>query len=97
MTSAQAGFAAAYTAGGVDGAGTDRYCLKRVSVYAYDGSLAFAWKALTGQAVPPVWERWRVRGCAGGAELTAWLRRRARAGPQAKPRRSSGTAAAISG
>jgi hypothetical protein len=61
LTSAQAGFAAAYTTEkGVNGAGTDPYCLKRVSVYAYDGSLAFAWKALTGQAVPPVWERWRV-------------------------------------
>jgi peptidoglycan/xylan/chitin deacetylase (PgdA/CDA1 family) len=56
-----AGFSAAYTTEkGMNGAGTNPFCLKRVSVYAYDGRLALAWKALTGQAVPRAWERRRV-------------------------------------
>jgi peptidoglycan/xylan/chitin deacetylase (PgdA/CDA1 family) len=58
---AQAGFAAAYTTEkGRNGAGTDPYCLRRVSVYGYDGTPALAWKALTGQAVPALWERRRI-------------------------------------
>ena len=53
--------AAAYTTEkGANGAGTDPYCLKRVSVYGYDGRFAFAWKALSGQAVPAVWEKRRI-------------------------------------
>ena len=48
-----AGFVAAYTTEkGRNGVGTDRYCLRRVSVHAGDGLTAIAWKALTGEALP---------------------------------------------
>ena len=53
-----AGFRAAFTTEkGRNGAGTDRYCLRRVSVHAADGSLEVLWKVLTGEALPRSWER----------------------------------------
>lgn len=48
-----AGYRAAYTTEkGRNGAGTDRWLLRRVSVHACDGRARLLWKALTGQAVP---------------------------------------------
>ena len=49
-------FRAAYTtAKGRNGAGTDVYCLRRVSVHAADGVLAVVWKVLTGEGLPRTW------------------------------------------
>ncbi|MCA1842076.1 MAG: polysaccharide deacetylase family protein [Actinobacteria bacterium] len=45
---------------GRNGAGTDRWCLRRISVYSSDGVLALLWKAFTGEAVPARVERWRT-------------------------------------
>lgn len=56
-----AGYPLAFTtATGRNGAGTDRYSLRRVSVKAWDSRLSFAWKALTGEQPPLQWERWLV-------------------------------------
>jgi peptidoglycan/xylan/chitin deacetylase (PgdA/CDA1 family) len=59
-----AGYEAAYgTEKGRNGAGTDRFCLRRVSVHAADGSLAVLWKVMTGEPVPALFRWWRrVRG-----------------------------------
>jgi peptidoglycan/xylan/chitin deacetylase (PgdA/CDA1 family) len=60
-----AGAAAAFTTGvGRNGAGTDRWCLRRVGVKAWDTQPAFLWKALTGENLPGPWER-RLRRRAG--------------------------------
>lgn len=57
-----AGFEAAFTTEkGKNGAGSDPFRLRRVSVYGYDGPLAFLWKAATGEGVPRVVERLRRR------------------------------------
>jgi peptidoglycan/xylan/chitin deacetylase (PgdA/CDA1 family) len=54
-----AGYALAFTTRtGRNGAGTDVYALRRVSVKAWDSRLSFAWKLFTGEQPPPVWERW---------------------------------------
>ena len=42
---------------GRNGAGTDRWCLRRVGVKAWDTQPAFLWKALTGENLPGPWER----------------------------------------
>jgi peptidoglycan/xylan/chitin deacetylase (PgdA/CDA1 family) len=56
-----AGFRAAYTTEkGRNGAGTDAFSLRRVSVHADDGALAVLWKALAGDALPGWWLRLRV-------------------------------------
>ena len=48
-----AGYEAAHTTEkGRNGAGTDPFCLRRISVHASDGPLAVLWKVLTG-APPP--------------------------------------------
>jgi peptidoglycan/xylan/chitin deacetylase (PgdA/CDA1 family) len=55
----RAGYRAAFTTEtGRNGAGTDPYCLRRVSVKDWDGPLSVLWKALTGEVVPPMWDRW---------------------------------------
>jgi peptidoglycan/xylan/chitin deacetylase (PgdA/CDA1 family) len=55
-TAADAGFMAAWTtAKGRNGIGTDRWCLRRVSVHAADGPLTVLWKVATGE--PPPWRR----------------------------------------
>jgi peptidoglycan/xylan/chitin deacetylase (PgdA/CDA1 family) len=55
----RAGYDAAFTTEtGRNGAGTDRYCLRRVGVKDWDGPLSLLWKTLTGELVPPVWDRW---------------------------------------
>jgi peptidoglycan/xylan/chitin deacetylase (PgdA/CDA1 family) len=58
----RAGYRAAFTTEtGRNGAGTDPYCLRRVSVKDWDGPLSVLWKSLTGELVPPVWDRWTRR------------------------------------
>ena len=55
----RAGYRAAFTTEtGRNGAGTDPYCLRRVSVKDWDGPFSMLWKVLTGEVVPPVWDRW---------------------------------------
>jgi hypothetical protein len=57
-----AGYGAAWTTAiGRNGSGTDRYCLRRVSVKARDSQLSFLWKALTGELPPRRWELRRRR------------------------------------
>lgn len=57
-----AGYRAAFTTEtGRNGAGTDPYCLRRVSVKDWDGPLSLLWKTLTGEVVPPAWDRWARR------------------------------------
>jgi peptidoglycan/xylan/chitin deacetylase (PgdA/CDA1 family) len=56
------GFRASFTTEkGRNGAGTDPYCLRRVSVHAGDGALAVLWKVITGEALPARWLRLRSR------------------------------------
>jgi peptidoglycan/xylan/chitin deacetylase (PgdA/CDA1 family) len=58
----RAGYRAAFTTEtGRNGAGTDPYCLRRVGVKDWDGPLSLLWKTVTGELVPPVWERWARR------------------------------------
>jgi peptidoglycan/xylan/chitin deacetylase (PgdA/CDA1 family) len=55
-----AGYRAGYTTEkGRNGAGTDPFRLRRVSVHAADGALAALWKAGTGEALPRIWVRLR--------------------------------------
>jgi peptidoglycan/xylan/chitin deacetylase (PgdA/CDA1 family) len=55
-----AGYEAAYTTEkGRNGAGADRFRLRRVSVHGADGAPAVLWKVLTGEALPKVWIRLR--------------------------------------
>jgi peptidoglycan/xylan/chitin deacetylase (PgdA/CDA1 family) len=54
----KAGYRAAFTTEtGRNGAGTDLYCLRRVSVKDWDGPLSLLWKSVTGELVPPAWDR----------------------------------------
>lgn len=63
---ASAGFRAAFTtAKGRNAPGTDRYCLRRVSVHEADGVLAVLWKVVTGEGLPSAWLRVRGLGVAG--------------------------------
>jgi peptidoglycan/xylan/chitin deacetylase (PgdA/CDA1 family) len=55
-----AGYEAAFTTEkGRNGAGTDPYRLRRVSVHGADGALAVLWKTITGEALPGFWLRLR--------------------------------------
>ncbi|MGY1745233.1 polysaccharide deacetylase family protein [Blastococcus sp. SYSU D00695] len=66
-----AGYGVAYgTAQGRNGAGTDRWTLRRIEPKAWDTTASFAWKVLVGQSPPRGWERRLVR---------RWERRRATA------------------
>jgi len=57
-----AGYRGAWsTEPGLNGAGTDLFCLRRIGVKADDGSLAFLWKVLTGELLPGRWEALRRR------------------------------------
>lgn len=54
----RAGFQAAYTTlKGKNGAGTDRWCLRRISVHSSDGLLALLWIVLAGEAPPRLLRR----------------------------------------
>jgi peptidoglycan/xylan/chitin deacetylase (PgdA/CDA1 family) len=67
---ASAGYRIAFaTDPGRNGAGTDPYCLRRVSLKEWDGPVAVAWKALTGELFPWSLERWKFR-------FFAWRRQR---------------------
>jgi hypothetical protein len=67
-----AGERAAFTTEkGRNGAGTDPFCLRRVSVHGADGPVAVLWKVVTGSAIPSAWERSR--------SLRRWLARGRRA------------------
>jgi peptidoglycan/xylan/chitin deacetylase (PgdA/CDA1 family) len=58
----RAGYRAAFTTEtGRNGAGTDPYCLRRVSVKDWDGAFSVLWKTVTGELVPPAWDRWAKR------------------------------------
>ena len=62
----EAARAAGYEAGfttekGRNGAGTDPFRLRRVSIHGADGALAAIWKASTGEALPRVWRGLRRR------------------------------------
>jgi peptidoglycan/xylan/chitin deacetylase (PgdA/CDA1 family) len=58
----RAGYRVAFTTEtGRNGAGTDPYCLRRVSVKNWDGAIALLWKTLTGELLPPAWDRWASR------------------------------------
>jgi peptidoglycan/xylan/chitin deacetylase (PgdA/CDA1 family) len=58
----EAGYRAAYTTEtGRNAAGTDPYCLRRVSVKDWDGPLSVLWKTVTGELVPSAWDRWMQR------------------------------------
>lgn len=55
-----AGYEAAFTTEkGRNGAGSDPFRLRRVSVHGADGALAALWKAATGEALPGFWLRLR--------------------------------------
>jgi len=59
-----AGYQAAFTTEkGRNGAGTDPYRLRRVSIHGADGALAVLWKATTGEALPRFWLRLRRDRC----------------------------------
>jgi peptidoglycan/xylan/chitin deacetylase (PgdA/CDA1 family) len=56
----EAGYEAAFTTEkGRNGAATDPYRLRRVSVHAADGAAAVLWKVLSGEALPGWWLRLR--------------------------------------
>jgi peptidoglycan/xylan/chitin deacetylase (PgdA/CDA1 family) len=62
----EAGYEAAFTTEkGRNGAATDPYRLRRVSVHAADGAAAVLWKVLSGEALPGWWLRLRLRRQAG--------------------------------
>jgi peptidoglycan/xylan/chitin deacetylase (PgdA/CDA1 family) len=62
LASQTSGFRAGYTtAKGRNGAGTDMYCLRRVSIHGADGVLAVLWKVLTGEGLPGPWLGLRAR------------------------------------
>jgi len=58
----RAGYRAAFSSEtGRNGAGTDRFGLRRVELKEWDGPVAVTWKALTGELVPRPIERRRLR------------------------------------
>lgn len=67
-----AGYELAYTtAQGRNGAGTDRWALRRVEPKIWDSTLSFGWKVLTAESPPSAWERrlvnrWRRTRQPGG-------------------------------
>lgn len=80
LASQTSGFRAGYTtAKGRNGAGTDVYCLRRVSIHGADGVLAVLWKVLTGEGLPGPWLGLRSRR----RVLVDGARRRGRKGREA--------------
>jgi peptidoglycan/xylan/chitin deacetylase (PgdA/CDA1 family) len=66
-----AGFRAGLTTSkGRNGAATDRYRVRRVSVHGHDGVLAVLWKAVTGEDLPAPWRALRA--------VRLWCRHRVR-------------------
>ena len=61
-TARDAGYEVAWTTlPGANGAGTHPLCLRRTGVKDWDGLLGFAWKAVTGEPLPPLWEKVALR------------------------------------
>ena len=61
MATIAAGYRLAYTTSvGRNGAGTDRWTLRRIGPKQRDSAASFAWKVLTGELLPGWWERRRV-------------------------------------
>jgi peptidoglycan/xylan/chitin deacetylase (PgdA/CDA1 family) len=59
---AAAGYRLAFTTEpGRNGAGTDSYCLRRIGLKDWDGTMALFWLAFTGELLPWFWERRRRR------------------------------------
>lgn len=57
-----AGYALAFTTDpGRNGVGTDRLQLRRVGIKAWDSRASFLFKVLTGELLPPHWERRRIK------------------------------------
>lgn len=57
-----AGYRLAYTTRvGRNGAGTDPWRLRRITIHGREGLLAFAWKVLTGEALPGPFDRRQKR------------------------------------
>lgn len=55
-----AGYALAWTTRqGLNGAGTDPWCLRRVEPKIWDSSASYLWKVVTGESPPRRWE-WRL-------------------------------------
>jgi peptidoglycan/xylan/chitin deacetylase (PgdA/CDA1 family) len=55
-----AGYLAAFTTEkGRNGAGSDPYRLRRVSIHGADGAVAAWWKVVTGEGLPSIWLRLR--------------------------------------
>lgn len=53
-----AGYQAAYTTNaGRNGAGSDRWCLRRISIQFRNSVPSFLWKVISGEALPARWER----------------------------------------
>ena len=53
-----AGYQAAYTTNaGRNGAGSDRWCLRRISIQSRNSVPSFLWKVISGEALPARWER----------------------------------------
>lgn len=68
----RAGYAFAYsTAQGRNGAGGDRFALRRVEPKMWDDLLSFAWKVATGESPPSLWERLLVRRWVRGRRAAA--------------------------
>jgi peptidoglycan/xylan/chitin deacetylase (PgdA/CDA1 family) len=59
---AAVGYRAAFTTEpGVNGAGTDVYCLRRLAIKDWDGYAALLWKVVTGELLPRRWHKLRLR------------------------------------
>lgn len=72
-----AGYALAFTtAPGRNGAGIDRWCLRRITPKAWDSRLSFAFKVLTGEPLPWRWEKWRMQCFGWRRHLVASLKGR---------------------
>jgi peptidoglycan/xylan/chitin deacetylase (PgdA/CDA1 family) len=62
LATRESGYEAGYTTEkGRNGAGTDRFCIRRISVHARDGALRVAWKVITGESPPEPIAVWRQR------------------------------------
>lgn len=72
------GYALAYTTRpGLNGVGTDPLSLRRISVKAWDSGPSVAWKVLTAEPVPRLWEWWLLVRHRARRRLRRWSGRAA--------------------